>query len=42
MSPMRRLGEPVEIARAILYRRPDAAAFATGTDLIVDGGCTIW
>lgn len=41
-SPMGRLGEPVEIARAILYLASDAAAFATGTDLIVDGGYTIW
>jgi NAD(P)-dependent dehydrogenase (short-subunit alcohol dehydrogenase family) len=42
MSPMRRLGEPVDVARAVLYLASDAAAFATGTDLIVDGGYTIW
>jgi NAD(P)-dependent dehydrogenase (short-subunit alcohol dehydrogenase family) len=42
MTPMRRLGEPVDIARAVLYLASDAAAYATGTDLIVDGGYTIW
>ena len=42
MTPMRRVGEPVDVARAVLYLASDAAAFATGTDLIVDGGYTIW
>ncbi len=42
MTPMGRLGEPVDVARAVLYLASDAAAFATGTDLIVDGGYTIW
>ncbi len=42
MSPMGRLGEPVDVARAVLYLASDAAAFATGTDLMVDGGYTIW
>jgi len=42
MSPMGRLGEPVDVARAVLYLASDAASFATGTDLIVDGGYTIW
>jgi NAD(P)-dependent dehydrogenase (short-subunit alcohol dehydrogenase family) len=41
-TPMGRLGEPIEIARAVLYLASDAASFATGTDLIVDGGYTIW
>jgi NAD(P)-dependent dehydrogenase (short-subunit alcohol dehydrogenase family) len=42
MTPMHRLGEPVDVARAVLYLVSDEAAFATGTDLIVDGGYTIW
>jgi NAD(P)-dependent dehydrogenase (short-subunit alcohol dehydrogenase family) len=42
MSPMRRLGEPIDVARAVLFLASDAAAFATGTDLVVDGGYTIW
>jgi NAD(P)-dependent dehydrogenase (short-subunit alcohol dehydrogenase family) len=42
MSPMGRLGEPIDVARAVLYLASDAAAFATGTNLVVDGGYTIW
>ena len=41
-TPMGRLGEPVDVARAVLYLASDAAAYATGTDLIVDGGYAIW
>jgi NAD(P)-dependent dehydrogenase (short-subunit alcohol dehydrogenase family) len=42
MTPMGRLGEPIDVARAVLYLASDAAAYATGTDLIVDGGYTVW
>ena len=42
MTPMGRLGEPIDVARAVLYLASDAAKFATGTDLVVDGGYTIW
>lgn len=39
-QPMGRLGAPTEIAAAAIYLASDAAAFITGTDLIVDGGIT--
>jgi NAD(P)-dependent dehydrogenase (short-subunit alcohol dehydrogenase family) len=42
MTPMARLGTPTEIANAVWYLASDAASFATGTDLIVDGGYTSW
>ncbi len=42
MTPMGRVGEPSEIAYAVWYLASDAASFATGTDLIVDGGYTSW
>ena len=42
MTPMGRIGQPGEIAMAILYLASDASAFATGTDLMVDGGYTCW
>ena len=42
MTPMGRVGEPVDIAHAVWYLASDAAQFATGTDLIVDGGYTSW
>ena len=35
---LRRLGEPVEVAAAILYLLSDDADFITGADLPVDGG----
>lgn len=37
-QPMGRLGHPSEIAQAALYLASDAAAFVTGTDLVIDGG----
>ncbi len=42
MTPMGRVGEPTDIAHAVLYLASDAARFATGTNLIVDGGYTAW
>ena len=41
MTPMGRMGTPVDVANAVWYLASDAAAFATGTDLIVDGGYTV-
>lgn len=38
--PMGRMGDPVEIAAAIVFLASDEAAFATGTDLVIDGGVT--
>jgi NAD(P)-dependent dehydrogenase (short-subunit alcohol dehydrogenase family) len=40
MTPMGRLGTPADVAYAVWYLASDAAAFATGTDLVVDGGYT--
>ncbi len=39
-QPMGRLGQPVEVAHAVLYLASDEAAYATGTDLVIDGGIT--
>jgi NAD(P)-dependent dehydrogenase (short-subunit alcohol dehydrogenase family) len=36
--PLRRIGKPEDIAQAALYLASDAAAFVTGTALVVDGG----
>ncbi|MDZ7801474.1 MAG: SDR family NAD(P)-dependent oxidoreductase [Trueperaceae bacterium] len=42
MTPMGRVGEPHEIANAVWYLASDASSFATGTNLLVDGGYTSW
>ena len=42
MTPMGHMGEPGDVAHAVWYLASDGARFATGTDLIVDGGYTAW
>lgn len=42
MTPQGRMGNPVDIAHAVWYLASDASGYATGTDLIVDGGYTAW
>lgn len=37
-TPMARMGEPIEIARAIAYLSSDWSSFVTGATLSVDGG----
>jgi len=39
--PMKRIGQPHEVASAVLYFASDAAGFATGQTLSVSGGLTM-
>ncbi len=40
-TPMRRMGQPEEIAQAVLFLASPASSFATGAELAVDGGMSI-
>ncbi len=37
---LRRLGDPADVANAIVYLVSDEAAFVTGAELVIDGGMT--
>ena len=37
-TPLRRLGEVMDVAYGVLYLASDEASFVTGTELVIDGG----
>jgi NAD(P)-dependent dehydrogenase (short-subunit alcohol dehydrogenase family) len=41
MVPMKRLGSPDEVARAVLYLASDDASYVTGAKITVDGGVVL-
>jgi len=41
-TPMRRIGEAYELKGVFLFLASEASSYATGTDIIVDGGFTLW
>ena len=41
-TPMSRLGILADYQGAIVFLASDASSYATGRDLVVDGGYTLW
>lgn|SRR5699024_4537403 len=39
-TPMKRMGTPEELAGSVIFLLSDASSYASGTDLIIDGGFT--
>ena len=40
-TPLKRLGQPKDIASLVLYLLSDQSAFVTGADFLADGGYTL-
>ena len=38
MTPLRRLGNPIEVANGVLFLASDEASFITAAELVIDGG----
>jgi len=39
LTPMKRIGKPEEIAKAVLFLASDDSSYMLGEEIIVDGGC---
>jgi glucose 1-dehydrogenase len=42
LIPYGRVGEPLDVARAVLWLASDDSDYVTGTTLFVDGGMTLY
>jgi NAD(P)-dependent dehydrogenase (short-subunit alcohol dehydrogenase family) len=42
MTPIGHIGEPLDVAHAVLFLASNASKFATGSNLVIDGGYTVW
>jgi len=41
-TPVGRIGDPTDLAGAVIYLASESASFVTGHTLVVDGGFTLW
>jgi NAD(P)-dependent dehydrogenase (short-subunit alcohol dehydrogenase family) len=42
MTPLGRYGDPEEVANVVRFVASDGASFMTGSELVVDGGWSLW
>lgn len=42
LTPMGRVGEPSEVANCALFLASSASSYLTGSEIVVDGGYTVW
>lgn len=42
LIPLRKMGWPSDVAKAVIFLASDESAYITGIDLIIDGGITTW
>ena len=42
LHPIGRVGEPEDIANGVLFLASSESSFITGTELVIDGGYTVW
>ena len=38
LTPLRRIGQPIEVAYGVLFLASNEASFVTGAELVIDGG----
>jgi cyclopentanol dehydrogenase len=38
--PMQRAGKPEDVAYGVMYLASDESSYVTGSELVIDGGCT--
>jgi 3alpha(or 20beta)-hydroxysteroid dehydrogenase len=38
LTPLRRIGKPIEVAFGLLFLASDEASFVTGAEFVIDGG----